>query len=184
MPTHAEARQIITAAFRAAFGHEATRSVAQVLQGVGWLETNYAQGWKGSGKDSNNWGAIQSGKPPCDPAKNFVYNGALPSYLAYEAKKAGIKRFIYASSCSVYGYTKDKLFDEKAPTVCNYPYGISKLQGERGVLQMQDKNFSVIAVSSICQPGLPLPKGDFQLGSCSTENFQRQKSPLFFLCFE
>ena len=36
-----------------------------------------------------------------DPAKNFIYNGALPSYLAYEAKKVGIKRFIYASSCSV-----------------------------------------------------------------------------------
>jgi len=81
-----------------------------------------------------------------DPAKNFIYNGALPSYLAYEAKKAKIKRFIYASSCSVYGYTKDKLFDEKAPTICDYPYGISKLQGERGVLQMQDKNFSVITL--------------------------------------
>ena len=80
------------------------------------------------------------------PAKNFVYNGALPSYLAYEAKKAGIKRFIYASSCSVYGYTKGKLYNEEAPVTCEYPYGISKLQGERGVLQLQDKDFSVIAL--------------------------------------
>lgn len=80
------------------------------------------------------------------PAKNFIYNGALPSYLAYEAKKAGVKRFIYASSCSVYGYTMDKLYDEKAPVTCVYPYGISKLQGERGVLQLQDKDFSVIAL--------------------------------------
>ncbi len=81
-----------------------------------------------------------------DPAKNFVYNGALPSYLAYEAKKAGIKRFIYASSCSVYGYTKDKIFDEESPAICDYPYGISKLQGERGVMQMHDDNFSVISL--------------------------------------
>ena len=81
-----------------------------------------------------------------DPSKNFIYNGALPSYLAYEAKRAGIKRFIYASSCSVYGYTKGKLYDEKAPVTCIYPYGISKLQGERGVLQLQDKDFSVIAL--------------------------------------
>lgn len=80
------------------------------------------------------------------PAKNFIYNGALPSYLAYEAKKAGIKRFIYASSCSVYGYTKDELYDETAPVTCGYPYGISKLQGERGVLQLQDKDFSVIGL--------------------------------------
>ncbi len=81
-----------------------------------------------------------------NPAKNFVDNGALPSYLAYKAKKAGVKRFIYASSCSVYGYTVDRLYDEESPTVSNYPYGISKLQGERGVLQMQDENFSVIAI--------------------------------------
>jgi len=81
-----------------------------------------------------------------NPAKNFVDNGALPSYLAYKAKKAGVKRFIYASSCSVYGYTVDRLYDEESPTVSNYPYGISKLQGERGVLQMQDDSFSVIAI--------------------------------------
>lgn len=80
------------------------------------------------------------------PAKNFVHNGSLPSYLAYEAKKAGIKRFIYASSCSVYGYTMDQVFDEESPAVCEYPYGISKLQGERGVLQLRDDNFSVIAL--------------------------------------
>ncbi|MGA3086488.1 MAG: NAD(P)-dependent oxidoreductase [Thermodesulfobacteriota bacterium] len=87
-----------------------------------------------------------------NPAKNFVDNGALPSYLAYKAKKVGVKRFIYASSCSVYGYTVDRLYDEDSPTVSNYPYGISKLQGERGVLQMQDENFSVIAIrqGTIC----------------------------------
>ena len=81
-----------------------------------------------------------------DPAKNFIYNGALPSYLAYEAKKVGIKRFIYASSCSVYGYTMNKLYNEESPVNCEYPYGISKLQGERGVMQIQDKDFSVIAL--------------------------------------
>jgi nucleoside-diphosphate-sugar epimerase len=81
-----------------------------------------------------------------DPSKNFIYNAALPSYLAFTAKKAGVKRFIYASSCSVYGYTVNELYDEDSPTTCNYPYGISKLQGERGVIQLHDKNFSVIAL--------------------------------------
>ena len=80
------------------------------------------------------------------PAKNFIYNGALPAYLAYIAKQAGVKRYIYASSCSVYGYTIDQLYDEECPVTCGYPYGISKLQGERGCLQMQDENFSVIAL--------------------------------------
>ena len=69
------------------------------------------------------------------PAKNFIYNAAAPAYLAYLAKKAGVKRYIYASSCSVYGYTVNELYDETSPTVSNYPYGISKLQGETACLQ-------------------------------------------------
>jgi len=80
------------------------------------------------------------------PSENFIQNGACASYLAFISKRAGVKRFIYASSCSVYGYTVNELFDEERPTTCNYPYGISKLQGERGCLQIQDENFSVIAI--------------------------------------
>ncbi len=80
------------------------------------------------------------------PALNFQSNGALPSYLAYVAKLAGVKRYIYGSSCSVYGYTVNELYNEESPVTCGYPYGISKLQGERGVLQMQDSGFSVIAL--------------------------------------
>jgi nucleoside-diphosphate-sugar epimerase len=81
-----------------------------------------------------------------DPAENFVQNGALPAYLAFTAKTAGVRRFIYASSCSIYGYTEDELYDENGPIACGYPYGISKLQGERAVLQMADDKFSVIAL--------------------------------------
>ena len=81
-----------------------------------------------------------------NPAKNFIYNAALPSYLAFKAKEAGVKRFIYASSCSVYGYTIDKLYNEESPATCAYPYGISKLQGEKGVLQLQDEKFSAISL--------------------------------------
>ena len=80
------------------------------------------------------------------PALNFIENGALPSYLAFQAKQAGVKRFVYASSCSVYGYTVNELYDEEAPVTCAYPYGISKLEGENGVLQLQDEAFSTIAL--------------------------------------
>ena len=81
-----------------------------------------------------------------DPSMNFIFNAALPSYLAFIAKKAGVRRFIYASSCSVYGYTVNELYNEESPVTCGYPYGVSKLQGERGVLQLQDEDFSVIAL--------------------------------------
>ena len=87
-----------------------------------------------------------------DPAQNFQSNGAMPSYLAYLAKQVGVRRVIYASSCSVYGYTVNELYDEEAPAISSFPYGISKLQGERGVLQMQDDGFSAIALrkGTIC----------------------------------
>jgi nucleoside-diphosphate-sugar epimerase len=87
-----------------------------------------------------------------DPAMNFVANAAVPSYLAYLAKQAGVRRMIYASSCSVYGYTVNELYDESAPVNSSYPYGISKLQGEQGVLYMGGDDFSVVALrkGTIC----------------------------------
>jgi nucleoside-diphosphate-sugar epimerase len=80
------------------------------------------------------------------PSKNFVYNAAAPAYLAYTAKKAGVKRYIYASSCSVYGYTVNELYDETRPVSSSYPYGISKLQGEQAVMNLLDDHFSVISL--------------------------------------
>lgn len=80
------------------------------------------------------------------PSKNFVFNAAAPAYLAYIAKQAKVRRYIYASSCSVYGYTENELFDEDRPVSSSYAYGISKLQGERAVIQLIDQGFSVIAL--------------------------------------
>jgi len=80
------------------------------------------------------------------PAINFISNGAAPVYLAYMSKRAGVKRYIFADTCSVYGYTIDQLYDENSPTTCSYPYGVSKLQGEFGVLQLADDDFSVICL--------------------------------------
>jgi nucleoside-diphosphate-sugar epimerase len=66
--------------------------------------------------------------------------------LAYVAKKAGVCRYIYASSCSVYGYTVNELYDETRPVSSLHPYGISKLQGEQAVMNLADEDFSVIAL--------------------------------------
>ncbi|HEY6272598.1 MAG TPA: SDR family oxidoreductase [Terriglobales bacterium] len=80
------------------------------------------------------------------PSKNFIFNAAAPAYLAYTAKIAKVKRFIYASSCSVYGYTENELYDETRPVASGYPYGISKLQGEQAAMQLIDDSFSVISL--------------------------------------
>lgn len=80
------------------------------------------------------------------PSKNFISNAAAPAYLAYTAKKARVRKYIYASSCSVYGYTENELFDETRTVNTSYPYGISKLQGEQAVMHMIDPDFTVIAL--------------------------------------
>ncbi len=80
------------------------------------------------------------------PSKNFVLNAAAPAYLGYIAKIAKVKRYLYASSCSVYGYTENELYDETRPVGSSYPYGISKLQGEQAALQLTNDEFSVICL--------------------------------------
>ena len=80
------------------------------------------------------------------PTINFMENCAVPSYLAYMTKRAGVKRFIYASSCSVYGYTANNLMDEESPVSPQFPYGISKLAIENMIMNMQDDNFKPISL--------------------------------------
>lgn len=79
------------------------------------------------------------------PSKNFIANAAAPAYLGYIAKRAGVRRFIHAGSCSVYGYFVNQLCDEESVPTSSYPYGISKLQGEQAVMQLADDSFSVIS---------------------------------------
>ena len=78
------------------------------------------------------------------PNLNFTENSAVPTYLAYLTKEAGIKKFIGASTCSVYGYTKNKKLFEDSKVTPTFPYGIAKLQFEKGVSILQDKNFKPI----------------------------------------
>src|ERR1039458_2814854 len=76
----------------------------------------------------------------------YRFNAAAPAYLGYIAKIAKVKRYIYACSCSVYGYTENELYDETRAVSSSYPYGISKLQGEQAVMQLVDDKFSVISL--------------------------------------
>jgi nucleoside-diphosphate-sugar epimerase len=62
--------------------------------------------------------------------------------LAQIAKKVGVKRFLFASSCSNYGAAGDDFLTEEASFNPVTPYGISKVKVELAVAKMADKNFS------------------------------------------
>lgn len=81
-----------------------------------------------------------------DPAANYRYNAALPAYMAYTAKQAGVKRFIYASSASIYGFMPGGLSKEQDVPYCRFPYGLSKYLGELGCSQLAGDDFSVICL--------------------------------------
>src|SRR2546423_2048610 len=62
--------------------------------------------------------------------------------LARLAKQAGVKRLIFASSCSLYGVAGDEMLTEQAAMNPITPYGASKVLFEREVSRLADDDFS------------------------------------------
>jgi nucleoside-diphosphate-sugar epimerase len=62
--------------------------------------------------------------------------------LARLCKEVGIKRFVYTSSCSVYGVASDGTVNETSPTNPQTAYAECKVLVERDVGALADANFS------------------------------------------
>ncbi len=78
-----------------------------------------------------------------DPARTFEINHRASVRVARLAKQARVERFIFASSCSLYGSASpDDLLTESASFNPVTPYGESKVLVERDVAEMADDDFS------------------------------------------
>ena len=64
--------------------------------------------------------------------------------LAIMAKKSGVQRFLFASSCSNYGASGDNFLDEHAAFNPVTPYGVSKVMVERDLSKLADEKFSPV----------------------------------------
>ncbi|BDX30133.1 UDP-glucose 4-epimerase [Mycobacterium antarcticum] len=90
--------------------------------------------------------AAMSNDPLADlnPSLTYVVNRDASVHLAREAKRAGVKRFLFSSSCSLYGKGGDLELDEQATFNPVTPYGESKVQVERALSELADENFSPV----------------------------------------
>lgn len=77
------------------------------------------------------------------PEITYAINHHASVRLAAAAKAAGVSRFLYASTCSVYGVSGgNALVDETATLSPITPYAISKVRVEEELVAMADDQFS------------------------------------------
>jgi nucleoside-diphosphate-sugar epimerase len=64
--------------------------------------------------------------------------------LARAAREAGVGRFLFSSSCSVYGASPGALVDESAPLNPVTPYGWSKIHAEEDLTELASDDFTPV----------------------------------------
>jgi nucleoside-diphosphate-sugar epimerase len=97
-----------------------------------------------------------------NPDLTYDVNHRATVRLARAAKAAGVRRFLFSSSCSLYGAgADDSLLDETAAFAPVTPYGESKILSERDLLTLADDDFSPVFLRNATAYGFsPRLRGD------------------------
>src|SRR5918998_4317022 len=78
------------------------------------------------------------------PEATYDVNARGAIHVARMAKQAGVPRFLFSSSCSLYGAAGDKPVDETGKFNPVTPYGESKAMAEAGLTELADDDFSPV----------------------------------------
>jgi nucleoside-diphosphate-sugar epimerase len=77
-----------------------------------------------------------------NPQATYDINHLASVRVAEKAKEAGVGRFLFSSSCSLYGKAGDDMLDESAEFAPVTAYGQSKVLAERDISRLADDSFS------------------------------------------
>jgi nucleoside-diphosphate-sugar epimerase len=77
-----------------------------------------------------------------NPQATYSVNAHGAIHLGHVAKAAGVERYVFASSCSLYGLAGDAPVTEDAAFNPVTPYGESKVMAEAGLSELADDTFS------------------------------------------
>lgn len=77
-----------------------------------------------------------------NPECTYSINHRATVRLAELAKEAGVPRFLFSSSCSLYGAAGDAMLDENAAFNPVTPYGESKIWSEHGLSKLAGPTFT------------------------------------------
>ena len=79
-----------------------------------------------------------------DPELTHEINFRATVDLARAAREAGVSRFVFASSCSMYGASEDERVTEDAPLKPITAYAESKVRSEEALAELADDDFSPV----------------------------------------
>jgi nucleoside-diphosphate-sugar epimerase len=89
-----------------------------------------------------------------NPALTDEINHVASVRLARKARQAGVRRFVFSSSCSNYGAGGEDLLDERSPFNPVTPYGVSKVRVEQDVSKLATSVFSPVFMRSATAYGV------------------------------
>jgi len=138
-------------------GHQVTGCDLRLFEGCGWepfpdadrelIKDTRAVGVQDlAGHDCVMHLAAMSNDPmgAVDAATTYQVNRDASIRLAALAKEAGVPRYLFAGSCSIYGAGKSLDLDEDAPFNPLTAYAHSKIESEKAISAMADASFSPV----------------------------------------